>query len=562
MSNTAAERTVAARYVLQATLRRGRSGLIWRATDQGTGKLVAVEEVDPPLRSEAELQERWPPLAQGARTAAAFHHPGALTLHDVLLHDERFYVVSELVEGLTLDELVRRHGCLPPQRVARIGLDLLEVLEAAHQAGLIHLDLQPVHVLIGQDGRTRLGGLGLAALRRGQAAASSFLSPEQARGEPAGPAADLWGLGATLHTAVEGRPPFDGEGVAALATVLYDQPRPPRQAGPLAPALRALLVKPVAGRPAIPAARHLLTAASPAGATASASASPVEAAPDAPPTVVLGAPLTPAPATAAAPIVGGGRAARAAQQRQRGPRGRLAAAWCSLNPRARQATLVIGGSLLLALLSFGGAVAFIGSTGSSAPAAQLTPPPTEAAGPATTTAPTTSNTSATSTSSTTSTSTTVPATSAGAAPVLPGWTSYSDPQIGYRLNYPSGWAVVSGRSTTEFRDPAGGTFIALTWRRGTVDDPLAAERQSGQRHAASDQDYHQVALQTTTFQNEPAAYLEFTFQDNGVPSHAAEVGANSGAYFITLEVSASGKDWSGAMATVSGMLGSFAGPTQ
>jgi len=558
MSNTAAERIVAGRYVLQAHLRRGRSGLVWRATDQGTGKLVAVEAVEPPLRSEAELQERWPPLAQGARTAAAFHHPGALTLHDVLLHDERFYVVSELVEGLTLDQLVHRHGSLPPQRVARIGLDLLDVLEAAHQAGLTHLDLQPVHVLIGQDGRTRLGGLGLAALRRGQSAASSFLAPEQARGEPAGPAADLWGLGTTLHAAVEGRPPFDGEGVAALATVLYDQPRPPRRAGPLAPALRALLVKPVPSRATIAAARQLLSAATPGAAAIP------EAVADSPATVVLGAPLTPHPQpdpAAAAVMAEGGRAARAARHQQRTTGGRLAAAWRSLDPGKRRATVIIGGSLLLGLLSFGGAVAFIGSTSTSAPAAQLAGPPTEAA--PTTLAPDTSTSATSSSTSSTSTSTTVPANAADPqAPVMPGWTSYSDPQIGYRLNYPSGWAVASSGSTAEFRDPAGGSVITLSWQRGTVSDPVAVERQSSTRHAATDAGYHQVAVQPTSFQNDSAAYLEFTFQDKDVPSHAAELGANSGAYFITVDVSSSDQEWSHATATISAVLGSFVAPSR
>ena len=294
---------------------------------------------------------------------------------------------------------------------------------------------------------------------------------------------------------------------------------------------------------------------------------------DGPATVVLGAPRgadrdpdgATATAGAAAPVVAeGGRVARAARHRQRPPRGRLAAAWRSLDPGTRRATLVIGSSLLLGLLSFGAAVAFIGSTSSSAPAAQLAPPPTAAAGPATV-APDDTSTSATSTSSTSSssTSTTVPASPAvPAAPVMPGWTSYSDPRTGYRLNYPSSWAVAGGGSTTEFRDRASGSFIALTLRRGTVSDPSAAERQSSQRHAAAEQGYHQVAVQATTFQNEPAAYLEFTFQANGVPSHAAELGANSGAYFLILEVSAPDHDWSRATATVSGVLGSFVGPTR
>jgi hypothetical protein len=604
MSNSAAERTVAGRFMLAATLRRGRSGLIWRATDTGTGKPVAVEEVDPPLRSEAELQERWPPLAQGARAAAAFHHPGALTLHDVVLHDERFYVISELVEGLTLDELVRRHGCQPPHRVARIGLDLLEVLEAAHQAGLTHLDLQPAHVLIGQDGRTRLSGLGLSALRRGQAAASSFLSPEQARGDAAGPVADLWGLGATLQAAVEGRPPFDGQGVAALATILYDQPRSPRYAGPLGPALGALLVKAPAGRASLADARRLLApastpggrtartagAAEPAGAspgsastmatapTRAAAEAPVEADP---PTAVLGDPPAAATTTrataataaaqAAASLSAGGRAsrtARAAQRRQGfglgGPRGRLAAAWRSLDQRARRTLLVTGSSLLLALVSFGAAVTFIGTTSNSAPAAQVAPLPTEAEGkaPTTTAAPASSSTSDTATT-TSSTSTTVPPSSTGAVPVLPGWTAYTDPQVGYQLNYPAGWSVsTDSANSTGFHDPASATSVRVGWQRGTEPNTVAAEQQASQQHAGELQNYQQVALQATTYLGQPAAYLEYTFQNSGNQTHAAELSTNTHGHFVALKVTANDQDWSHALSTFSAVLGSFQPPTR
>ncbi|HZD02176.1 MAG TPA: protein kinase, partial [Actinomycetes bacterium] len=186
MRQASPERLVADRYVLHAAQRRGRAGVVWRATDLAAGGAVAVEEIESPAEPEAERAARWSRIVQGARTAASIDHPGALTLHDVLLDWDRLYVVTELVEALTLDELLERHGRLPPRRVARIGLDVLDVLEAVHRAGLAHLDLQPASVLLTTDGAAHVAGLGLAAVAP-LARPMPVPAPEQVRGEPVGP---------------------------------------------------------------------------------------------------------------------------------------------------------------------------------------------------------------------------------------------------------------------------------------------------------------------------------------------------------------------------------------
>ena len=197
-----------------------------------------------------------------ARTAASLDHPGLVRLEDVVVQDGVVYVATELVDTLTLDELIARHGPLPVRRVARLGLDLLDALETAHAAGLAHLDLRPGCVLVAADGRARLAGVGLATLRTDpgiERATTAFLAPEQVRGDPAGPPADLWALGAILFLAVEGETPFAGDGSkATMAAILTDRPRPPELAGQLSPTLTALLTKPAGGRPTIPATRRLL----------------------------------------------------------------------------------------------------------------------------------------------------------------------------------------------------------------------------------------------------------------------------------------------------------------
>jgi hypothetical protein len=303
-------RLVAGRYVLGGPLGRGGMGTVWRADDVLLGRTVAVKEVELPVgpgSGPPALRER----ALGeARAAARLNHPGVVTLHDVVEADGRLFLVMELVEAPTLRDLVDRSGPVPPSAAARVGLALLDALDAAHRAGIVHHDVKPANVMVAADGRVKLADFGIASLQEdtqrtltggpgpgthagpawgGGAGAGAgppegradgamtavfgslpYVAPEQARGERAGPAADLWALGATLWFAVEGVAPFDRAGPAAtLTAVLHDPPGRPAQAGPLEPVLLALLTKDPTTRPPSPAVRGMLapTAAGPPGPT-------------------------------------------------------------------------------------------------------------------------------------------------------------------------------------------------------------------------------------------------------------------------------------------------------
>jgi len=234
-------RLVADRYALGASLGRGGMGVVWRAEDVLLGRAVAVKEValpdGPPGAEQAAVRDR---ALREARAAARLNHPSAVTLHDVVEADGRLFLVMELVEAPSLRDLVGTRGPLPPAAAARVGLDLLDALEAAHRAGIVHHDVKPGNVMVPPGGRAKLADFGIASLqedtqrtRTGSAFGSlPYVAPEQARGHRGGPPADLWALGATMWFAVEGAAPFDRDGPAAiLGAILHDPPGRPGRAG-------------------------------------------------------------------------------------------------------------------------------------------------------------------------------------------------------------------------------------------------------------------------------------------------------------------------------------------
>jgi hypothetical protein len=255
---------------------------VWRAEDVLLGRPVAVKEVELPTGPAGAGRVGLPERAlREARAAARLNHPGVVTLHDVVVADDRLFLVMELVEAPTLRDLVDGSGPLGHAAAARVGLELLEALEAAHRAGIVHHDVKPANVIVPPGGRVKLADFGIASLQEdnqrtltgaathgGAAAGGSmtavfgslpYAAPEQASGRPAGPAADLWALGATLWFAVEGVAPFERPGPAAtLAAILHDPPGRAARAGPLEPALAALLVKDPDQRPSAAAVRRML----------------------------------------------------------------------------------------------------------------------------------------------------------------------------------------------------------------------------------------------------------------------------------------------------------------
>ncbi|GAA2283451.1 hypothetical protein GCM10010149_30550 [Nonomuraea roseoviolacea subsp. roseoviolacea] len=246
-------RVLAERYELISPLGRGTMGTVWRARDRALGREVAVKEIrqDPGLTEEqrAELRER---MVREGRLAARISHPAVAAIHDVLIHDDSPWIIMELIEARSLEQVIDEEGPLPPRLVAEIGVDLLGALRAAHAQGITHRDVKPGNVLITETGRVVLTDFGIAKAegdskltKTGMVIGSpGYTAPERARGEYTGPESDIWSLGATLYFAVEGRPAYERASIAeTLAALLSENADPPTQAGQLGPVLTGLLHK-------------------------------------------------------------------------------------------------------------------------------------------------------------------------------------------------------------------------------------------------------------------------------------------------------------------------------
>lgn len=280
-----AGRLLAGRYRVVGQLGRGGMGVVWRAVDEVLGREVAVKELrtyndaDGPELADLRLR-----MQREARAAARVRHPGVVAVHDVGEVEGRPLIVMELVEGPSLDQVLRKSGPLDPREAAGIGAKVMDALAAAHRAGVLHRDVKPGNILLDRSGRVLLTDFGIATMEDpGDGAATSltrtghlvgsldYMAPERAQGADPGAASDVWALGATLYAAVEGAAPFRRTSTFSTLTAIVGEPLPePQRAGPLAPVLRRLLDKRPESRPGAEEARDLLQGVADAPATDSA----------------------------------------------------------------------------------------------------------------------------------------------------------------------------------------------------------------------------------------------------------------------------------------------------
>jgi serine/threonine protein kinase len=502
--------TIADRYRLVTELGRGGMGVVWEAFDELLHRSVAVKEVHYPVGVSGQDRERLAAQTlREARAVAAVDTFAAVRVFDVVEQGGKPWLVMELVRGHTLTDTLRAHGALPPQEVARVGLAVLTALEAAHQAGVLHRDVKPSNVLVGDDGRIALTDFGIATVGGdpGDTATGvivgspSYVAPERAQGAPPSPASDLWSLGATLWTAAEGRAPYCGAtAFVVLSSVANDDPPPCTHCGD---SLRSLLTAMMSRSPeSRPTAREIRAeldriAQAPAP-TATQPMSVLEAGFDR--TTVL-SPDPPAAASfrAAAPAPSATDArpeADAVVDASTGTTRLAPRVGAALLAAAVVGGLVAGGMLLLSRSAQNP------SASASHHHRLLVSNPHRAA---------------------TSPSLTSSTTSAGAVPA--GWHRYTDPSLGWSVAVPKGWQRSVQAGGTQFSDPAGGRYVSFGTRYPAGSSAIGAWRSQERAFRSTHSNYQRLQLATVPVAGaDDAADWQFTYTEGGVSLHALDRG--------------------------------------
>ncbi|MGW4486817.1 serine/threonine-protein kinase [Amycolatopsis sp. NPDC004368] len=310
---TEESRQIAGRYQLVELIGSGAMGMVWRGEDKILGRVVAVKELLMPVnQGEEKVDEAKSRAMREARIAARLQHPNAISVFNVVEYEDRPWLIMEYLPSRSLSAKLHEDGPLSVDEVIPIAVQLAGVLAAAHRAGIVHRDVKPGNVLLGEDGTVKVTDFGISRAvgdvtltATGEISGTpAFLAPEVARGEEAMFASDVFALGATLYMAVEGAPPFGtaDNAIALLYRVSSGSINPPKQAGKLEPLLLKLLELKPEDRPSM---AEVLTelreldggvtpvAAVPVPLTVPA-ALPVAPAPAAP--APAAAPTTPAPA--------------------------------------------------------------------------------------------------------------------------------------------------------------------------------------------------------------------------------------------------------------------------
>jgi len=552
-SNRLAHQVVADRYELLESVGRGGFGVVWRACDTLLQRHVAVKEIHIPgfLNEEdrANLREK---VLKEARAAARLDHPGAVTVFDVIDDDGNPVIVMELVEAPNLSELVAEKGPREPAEAARIGLQVLEVLTAAHERGIVHRDVKPGNVMVSDSGRVRLGDFGVAAILDDPTVTSSgavtgspaYMAPEQATNKGARAESDLWSLGATMYFAVEGRPPFDkGAPLPTLASIVQDPPRPTERAGALGPVLDALLVKDPQARLSAAALHDRLAQV----ATAQPQAAPAVAT-RSDDTMVLSLDeevVEEPPVTVAAPPP----SPPAPQPVRPAPRAAPALARTSL---VGWAVAGVAALLVVALIAVN-----LASRDSD-------PPPETAGGsPSTTGAPSTTEAPPARGPATTAAPAPAPATTRTAGtPASPSnWVGYTDPQTGFTISKPPDWSVRTDGSLTDFRDPATGAYLRVDHIQPPGPSPEGAWFELETSFAAENSNYERIRIQPATYAGYRAGLWEFTYASGGAQLRVANLGFVTPRYGFALYFQTRAGDWDRLQPVLQAFKDSFKAPT-
>jgi len=503
------QRLLAGRYRLCAVIGRGEMGAVWQARDELLNRDVAVKEIVWPAQmdpAERDIARRR--AVREAQLAARLRHPNVVGVYDIVEEDDRPSIVMELVPFRSLRDAIAEDGPMFPVQAARVGLSVLAALRAVHEVGVVHRDVKPANILLGPDGRVVLTDFGIATAAGSPTLTNSgvllgspsYLAPERARGGRASPAADLWALGASLFAAVEGRPPFERDGVlASLTAVVADELDPPAHAGPLGPVIEGLLRKDPGTRLDIAEAEQMLRQI---------------VAEDSPETTVVAQ-----DAAADGETQGAGASAGSHPPPDHPARPEPLPVGRPAPPRRfRTGLAALAAVVAIAVIAAGIAVVLVRSPGHHATASRASARPIGTASQPVSTGKARSP-SATATHTPSSAATPSAATSGNTgSSALPAEYYRFTNSTGFSIGVPQGWQITHVGHYVYISDPANsGIFLLIDQSDQPKANPLADWQQQAANRQATYPGYHLILLRAVRYtQAEKAADWEFTYDRNGV----------------------------------------------
>ncbi|MFF7794844.1 serine/threonine protein kinase [Streptomyces sp. NPDC007991] len=494
---------IGGRYRLLEIIQRETNRICWYAEDLGAGEVsrpCLVTQIGlPDDARESERRAAGRLLRTSERMALLC--PGRIaTVVDAVEEAGTLWTVNEWIDGSPLGELLSEQGTFNYVRAARIGLELLDVLDAAHAEGITHGELSPGQVFVREDHSVVVTGYGLVgATLAPRLTAPAFASPEQARDQHIGPVADLWALGAILYTMVEGRPPFRDRGRPENTLKGVDRLplRTPVRAGPLTQVVQGLLRKDARERLTRPVVREALTRALSEDPEAALGAAP-------------------------------------------GPR--LRGTYAAMRPGGQawsRRTMVAGTALAVVTVAAAVLAATQGlpgsDTGSDAADSPARPPVSatspgegtggnspDPSGPPTRTGSPSPTPSA---SSPDPTPTPTPTPSAPATALPPGFHTYHAPE-GFSVALPEGWERLDTdrqgdlRYRVTFGADGDHRTLAVTYSEQVGPDPVAVWRDDVEPNLERSGDYRRIGeIRATTYQGREAADMEWTADADGTRVH-------------------------------------------
>jgi len=245
------------RYEIISELGGGGMARVYRGQDRLLNRNVTIKILKEQYASDEDFLKRFHKEAQAV---ASLSHNNVVSIYDVGQEDDLHYLIMEYVEGSTLKKVISENAPLSPLYAIDIAVQICDALEHAHENGFVHRDIKPHNILITRNGRVKVTDFGIAqAVNEATMAYNGttigsihYLSPEQARGEVTGPAADIYSLGIVLYEMLTGKLPFNGETPVAVAIKhLQENPRPVREINQeIPPALEQVVMRALEKEPA------------------------------------------------------------------------------------------------------------------------------------------------------------------------------------------------------------------------------------------------------------------------------------------------------------------------